>query len=30
MTVHYKNKQTGEEVTKNFNSMSDLHSGLHY
>ena len=30
LTVHYKNKQTGEEVTKNFNSMSDLHSGLHY
>jgi hypothetical protein len=30
LTVHYKNKQTGEQVTKNFNSMSDLHSGLHY
>ena len=30
LTVHYKNKQAGEEVTKNFNSMSDLHAGLHY
>ena len=29
LTVHYKNKQTGEEVTKNFNSMSDLHNSLH-
>jgi hypothetical protein len=28
LTVHYKNKQTGEEVTKNFASMSDLHSSL--
>ena len=28
LTVHYKNKQTGEEVTKNFNSMSDLHASL--
>ena len=30
LTVHYKNKTTGEEVTKNFNSMSGLHTGLHY
>jgi hypothetical protein len=29
LTVNYKNKNTGEQVTKNFNSMSDLHSALH-
>ena len=29
LTVHYKNKQTGEEVTKNFSTMSDLHNSLH-
>ena len=30
LTVHYKNKNTGEQVTKNFSTMSDLHSGIHY
>jgi hypothetical protein len=30
LTIHYKNKQTGEEITKNFNTMSDLHSGIHH
>jgi hypothetical protein len=30
LTIHYKNKNTGEEVTKNFSTMSDLHSGIHY
>jgi hypothetical protein len=29
LTVNYKNKNTGEQVTKNFNSMSDLHNALH-
>ena len=28
LTVNYKNKNTGEQVTKNFNSMSDLHNSL--
>ena len=28
LTVNYKNKNTGEQVTKNFNSMSDLHASL--
>ena len=28
LTVNYKNKNTGEQVTKNFNTMSDLHSGI--
>jgi hypothetical protein len=30
LTVNYKNKNTGEQVTRNFNSMSDLHSALHF
>ena len=29
LTVNYKDKNTGEEVTKNFNSMADLHNSLH-